>query len=53
VERILERVRRRPSFLQEARAAAAVFERQGAAASAYVQERLRELGFASGQRLRW
>ncbi|KAL4425232.1 hypothetical protein ABPG75_009248 [Micractinium tetrahymenae] len=53
VERILERVRASPGFLQEAQAAVAVFERQGAEADAYVQRRLAELGCQPGQRLHW
>ncbi|PRW33965.1 flap endonuclease GEN-like protein 1 [Chlorella sorokiniana] len=52
-ERILERVRKSPGFLEEAQAAIAVFERQGVEADAYVRRRLAELGGRTGERLRW
>lgn len=53
VERILERVRRKPSFLAEAQAAVGVFERQAREAAAYVEQRLGELGGAPGRKLHW
>lgn len=42
-----------PLFLQTAQAALAVFERQGAEAAAYVQQRLAQLGMPAGQKLHW
>lgn len=53
VERILERVRSKPSFLSEAQAAIGVFQRQGTEADVYVRQRLVELGCAVGCRLHW
>eukprot|EP00887_Chlorella_sp_A99_P003372 scaffold7.g3372.t1 len=53
VARIVERVRRDPSFPQEARRALAVFDSQRSEAERAVAQQLAALGVRQGQRLSW